>query len=360
MLNLENLKQLKNTLNIATKKLDIDGKKILVQKLESEMESFDYSSLSPEEIGKMKKKEGLVKLIEGQVTLNKELGDLEEFIEAEGGYTNDKDIESLYKDLEVKIEEFSNLALFSGEYDFENCFLEITSGAGGVDSQDCAEKIMNMYVNYANSKGFKVEIEDINKGEEAGIKSVRLLIKGDYAFGLLRRETGTHRIVRISPFNANGKRQTSFVGVFCFPSLNQKIEVEIDDKDLKIDTYRSSGAGGQHVNTTDSAVRITHIPTGVVVQCQSDRSQIKNREEAMKMLKAKLIALEIDKQNALKESQEASKSEASFGHQIRNYVLHPYKLVKDLRCNFESGNPNDILSGNLDRMIFFIIQNDAG
>ncbi len=358
MLNLESLKHLKDVLEIATKKLDIQGKKTVINFLEKEIETFDYSMLDADQISKMKKRESLVKLVQTQVSLTKEAEDIESFLIDEG-YTNDSDIILMFKNLEVEVENFSNLALFSGEYDFEDCFIEITSGAGGVDSQDCAEKIMNMYVNYANAKKFKVEVDDINKGEEAGIKSVRLLIKGEYAFGLLRRETGTHRIVRISPFNANGKRQTSFVGVFCFPSLDQKINVEIDEKDLKIDTYRSSGAGGQHVNTTDSAVRITHIPTNTVVQCQSDRSQIKNRDEAMKMLRAKLIAIEIDKQNKAKATQEASKTDASFGYQIRNYVLHPYKLVKDLRSGFESSNSVEIMSGDLDKMIFHIIQNDA-
>lgn len=237
--------------------------------------------------------------------------------------------------------------MFNQEYDHLPCFLEINAGAGGSDSCDFSAMLLRMYQRFCQIQGFAVDIIDILDGEEAGIKSAQLRISGDFAFGWLRSEIGVHRLVRISPFNANDKRQTSFASVWVYPEADEELEIVIADKDLRIDTFRASGAGGQHVNKTDSAVRITHLPTNVVVQCQSDRSQIRNRTQAMKMLKAKLTALEIQKKQQQQQKLEASKTDNSWGHQIRSYVLHPYQMVKDLRSGSETSNINAFLDGEI-------------
>ena len=247
-------------------------------------------------------------------------------------------------------QETENLAtktMFSQPFDHLPCFLEINAGAGGSDSCDFSAMLLRMYQRFCQIQGFAVEIIDILDGEEAGIKSAHLRISGDFAFGWLRSEIGVHRLVRISPFNANDKRQTSFASVWVYPEADEELEIVIADKDLRIDTFRASGAGGQHVNKTDSAVRITHLPTNVVVQCQSDRSQIRNRTQAMKMLKAKLTALEIQKKQQQQQKLEASKTDNSWGHQIRSYVLHPYQMVKDLRSGSETSNINAFLDGEI-------------
>ena len=261
------------------------------------------------------------------------------------------DIERNIATLSIKIKEMKTKSLFKSKNDSCNAFLEINSGSGGTESQDWAEMLLRMYSMWCENKKFGFEIIDKIYGEEAGIKSATIHITGNFAYGLLKNETGTHRLVRISPFNANGKRQTSFAGVFCYPEVNDEIEIEINPSDLKIDVYRSSGAGGQHVNKTESAVRITHIPTGIVCACQTQRSQIQNKENAMKMLKSKLYELEENKKNAEKQAIEDAKSDISWGNQIRNYVLHPYKMVKDLRSGFENNNATDVLNGNLDDII---------
>ena len=241
--------------------------------------------------------------------------------------------------------------LFSGENDKNDCFLEVNTGVGGNDASDFAEMLFRMYSRWAETHNFKVEIISYLEGEEAGIKSAVMKISGYNAFGWTKTESGIHRLVRISPFNANGKRQTSFASIWVYPVIDDKIEIEIDDKDLRIDTFRASGAGGQHVNKTDSAVRITHFPTNIVVQCQSDRSQIRNRAEALKMLKSRLYELEIRKRQEVKDEVNAGKSDNGWGHQIRSYVLHPYKLVKDLRTSVEHTNPQAVLDGDLDGFI---------
>ncbi len=261
------------------------------------------------------------------------------------------DIEKNLSQLTKKAEQFEIECLFSGENDVNDCFLDINAGAGGTDSCDFALMLLRMYERFANRHQFKVEIVSILDGEEAGIRSATLKLSGRYAFGWLRSETGVHRLVRISPFNANDKRQTSFASIWVYPQIDDNIEIEILDKDLRVDTYRASGAGGQHVNKTDSAVRITHLPTNIVVQCQSDRSQIKNRAEAMKMLKSRLYEFEMQKKLKQQQDAEASKTDNSWGHQIRSYVLHPYQMVKDLRTGFESGNTAAILDGELDGFI---------
>ncbi len=261
------------------------------------------------------------------------------------------EIELALKSLAEVAKNFEIECLFSELNDTNNCFLDINAGAGGTDSCDFASMLLRMYERFANDRGFKTEIVSLLEGEEAGIRNATLRISGRYAYGWLKSEIGIHRLVRISPFNASGKRQTSFASVWVYPEIDDEINIEILDKDLRVDTFRASGAGGQHVNKTDSAVRITHLPTNTVVQCQSDRSQIKNRGEAMKMLKSKLFELEMQKKKAELEVSEASKSDNSFGHQIRSYVLQPYQLVKDLRTSYETGNISAVLDGKIEGFI---------
>ena len=239
----------------------------------------------------------------------------------------------------------------SNETDSLDCYIEIHAGAGGTESQDWAEMLRRMYLKWSVMKGFKSELISEHKGDEAGIKSSIIKIEGGYVFGWLKSESGIHRLVRISPFDSGARRHTSFASVWIFPVVDKNIDIEIKEKDLRIDTYRSSGAGGQHVNTTDSAVRITHIPTKIVVQCQNERSQHKNKETCMNMLKARLYDFEMKKRNKENKNVESSKSEIGWGHQIRSYVLHPYRLVKDNRTNFESTNPDKVLDGEIDEFL---------
>jgi len=241
--------------------------------------------------------------------------------------------------------------LFSGEADSLEAFLEIHAGAGGTESHDWAEMLQRMYVMFAEKNKFTLTIMDELRGEDAGIKSVTMKISGYNAFGWLKKESGVHRLVRISPFNAAGKRQTSFASVWVTPVIDESIDIVVNESDLKVDTYKSSGAGGQHVNTTDSAVRITHIPTKIVVQCQTDRSQHRNRAEALNMLKAKLYEMEMRKREEKLQETNSQKTDNSWGNQIRSYVLHPYKMVKDHRSAFETSDPDAILDGNLSEML---------
>ena len=236
----------------------------------------------------------------------------------------------------------------SNETDSLDCYVEIHAGAGGTESQDWAEMLRRMYLKWSDIKGFKSELISEHKGDEAGIKSSTIKIEGDYVFGWLKSESGIHRLVRISPFDSGARRHTSFASVWMYPMVDENIDIEIIEKDLRIDTYRSSGAGGQHVNTTDSAVRITHLPTKIVVQCQNERSQHKNKETCMNMLKARLYDFEMKKKEKDSQNLESSKSEIGWGYQIRSYVLHPYRMVKDNRTNFESSNPDKVLDGEID------------
>src|SRR5687767_7418057 len=261
------------------------------------------------------------------------------------------ELESLIAKLEREVTAAEIQSLLSGETDANNAICSIQAGAGGTDAQDFAQMLLRMYVRWAERKGFKVEVLDEQPGSEAGIKSATFRVEGDYAYGLLATEAGVHRLVRISPFNSGGSRETSFASMFVSPEIDANIEVDIQDKDLRVDTYRSTGAGGQHVNTTDSAVRITHMPTGIVVTCQNQRSQIQNRAVAMQVLRSKLYELELEKRRADTADLEASKMDISFGSQIRNYVLHPYKLVKDTRTKFEQTNVEAVLDGDIDEFI---------
>jgi len=251
---------------------------------------------------------------------------------------------------EVEAAEFQRM--LSGPHDRNSCFITINPGAGGTESQDWAEMILRMYLRYCEKKGWKTVITEYQAGDEAGLKSATFNVNGEYAYGYLRAEAGIHRLVRISPFDSNARRHTSFASMYAFPEIEEEdIEIKISDTDLKVDTFRSGGAGGQHVNTTDSAVRITHLPSGIIVACQSERSQISNRATAMKVLRAKLYEREVEERNAKASEIAAEKKEIGWGSQIRSYVLHPYKMVKDLRTGVESGNPDAVLDGNLEDFV---------
>ena len=253
--------------------------------------------------------------------------------------------------LEHQVDESETQMLLGGENDARDAIVAINAGAGGTDAQDWAQMLLRMYLRWAERKGFRTETLDLQPGEEAGIKSATFRVEGDYAYGLLSGEAGVHRLVRMSPFNSGQSRETSFASLFVTPEIDEDIEIEVLDKDLRVDTYRSTGAGGQHINTTDSAVRITHAPTGIVVTCQNQRSQHQNREVAMRVLKSRLYELELEKKRAETNRLAEAKRDISFGSQIRNYVLHPYRLVKDVRTKHESGDVDGVLDGDLDSFI---------
>ena len=261
------------------------------------------------------------------------------------------EISGLLPELESRIARMEFARMLSGEHDSFNAIFSINAGAGGTEAQDWADMLMRMYLRYCEKKGFKTEITDYQSGDEAGIKGVTFTVEGDFAYGWLRAEMGIHRLVRISPYDSNAKRHTSFASIFVFPELPDDLDVEINEKDLKIDTFRASGAGGQHINKTDSAIRITHIPSGVVVACQSQRSQHKNKSTAMKQLKARLFEMERQKKAEEAEALAGEKKEIGWGSQIRSYVLHPYRMVKDHRTNHEVGNADAVLDGDLDGFI---------
>jgi peptide chain release factor 2 len=256
--------------------------------------------------------------------------------------------EATLKELLIRSDKLRLETLLSGEADENSCFLEVHSGAGGTEAQDWALMLFRMYSRWAESRKYKIELIEESNGEEAGIKSATLKIDGKMAYGWLKKESGVHRLVRISPFDSSARRHTSFASIWVYPEIDTNIEVEIDEKDLRVDTYRSSGAGGQHVNTTDSAVRITHIPTNIVVQCQNERSQHKNRATAMKILQSRLYELELRKREDATKQDNANKGDNGWGNQIRSYVLHPYQMVKDLRTGFETGNTGAVLNGEID------------
>ncbi len=302
----------------------------------------------------LKEKKLLEDLVNSYNESNKKLNDIEDLcqlIEEEGDETIKNEILQDIKDLKVFVKNNEIKCFLSNEADPLDCYIEIHAGAGGTESQDWADMLRRMYLKWADKKNFKIDLISEHKGEEVGIKSSTIKIEGSYAFGWLKKETGIHRLVRISPFDSGARRHTSFASIWVYPVVDENINIEIIEKDIRIDTYRSSGAGGQHVNTTDSAVRITHIPSKIVVQCQNERSQHKNKETCMNMLRARLYDYEIKKKEQKNQSNELSKSEIGWGHQIRSYVLQPYKLVKDNRTSFESSSPEKVLDGELDEFL---------
>jgi peptide chain release factor 2 len=274
--------------------------------------------------------------------------DLIEMAEAEGDAAMVADGLATLRRLAAEAGRRETESLLSGEADANDAYMEINAGAGGTEAQDWAEMLMRMYTRWAEQHGYKVSVMEESEGEQAGIKSVTLQVTGPAAYGWLKTEAGVHRLVRISPFDAAARRQTSFASVWVYPVVDDSIEIEIDPSDLKVDTYRASGAGGQHVNKTESAIRITHIPTGIVVACQTDRSQHRNRATAMGMLKARMYEAELQRREAASNATEAAKTDIGWGHQIRSYVLAPYQMVKDLRTGVEKGNPAAVLDGGLD------------
>ena len=298
-----------------------------------------------------------ISFLEKDITLRKNLVQKAEDVEVLFEFLNENQVEEEEVKKELKI--FSNLLkefelklILNGDNDINDAIITIHPGAGGTESQDWAEMLYRMYSMWAESKGFKFNVIDFQNGDEAGLKDCTVEISGDYAYGLLQAEIGIHRLVRISPFDSNSRRHTSFASVSVSPAVDEDIDIEINQKDLRIDTFRSSGAGGQHVNKTDSAIRITHIPTGIVTQCQTQRSQHKNKEQALKVLKSKLFQLEVEKKLLNKKELEGEKKDIGWGSQIRSYVFHPYNMIKDHRTKHEVGNIKSVMDGNIDDFIY--------
>ncbi len=295
--------------------------------------------------------EDLTNSLNNNIEKLNDLDDLNQLALEEENLQVQKEVLQNIKDLRSKVKKNEIKCFLSNEVDSLNCYIEIHAGAGGTESQDWADMLRRMYLKWSDKKNFKSSLISEHRGDEAGIKSATIKIDGEYVFGWLKKESGIHRLVRISPFDSGARRHTSFASVWIYPVVDENINIEISEKDLRIDTYRSSGAGGQHVNTTDSAVRITHIPSKIVVQCQNERSQHKNKETCMNMLKARLYDYELKKREEENQNVKSSKSEIGWGHQIRSYVLQPYQLVKDYRTNFESTSPDKILDGDIDEFL---------
>jgi peptide chain release factor 2 len=302
----------------------------------------------------LKERTGMGKVAENWDRLCRQEEDIRELIEL-GAEVEDEatlfEVKKLNEELEKGVTQAEFQKMLSGPHDLSSCFVSINAGAGGTESQDWAEMLLRMYLRYCERKGWRTEITDYQAGEEAGVKGVTFAVTGEYAYGYLKAEAGIHRLVRISPFDSNARRHTSFASVFVFPEIEDDVAVKINESDLRVDTYRSSGAGGQHVNTTDSAIRITHIPTGIVVACQTERSQHMNRATAMRVLRAKLYEREMEEREARAAEIGGEKKEIGWGSQIRSYVLHPYKMVKDLRTGVETGNPDAVLDGDLEEFV---------
>ena len=299
----------------------------------------------------MRERNHLADAVDGVRRLESDVADALELIELAEADSDNALISEALTSLKALAEEAKRreiLSLLSGEADSNDCYVEINSGAGGTEAQDWAEMLLRMYTRWAEKHGYKAQLLEQSDGEQAGLKSATLQVTGETAYGWLKTEAGVHRLVRISPFDAAARRQTSFASVWVYPVVDDSIEIEIDPSDLKVDTYRASGAGGQHVNKTESAIRITHVPTGIVVACQTDRSQHRNRATAMAMLKARMYEAELQRREAISNAQEDAKTTVGWGHQIRSYVLAPYQLVKDLRTGYETGNPAAVLDGELD------------
>lgn len=343
------LGELKNSADIDSKKREIEG--LTVQTLDEHF--WDDQKKATKVYNQLSDMKKITDAYDELVSSLEELDEIYDYVkENEDDQDFRESLEEDYQTFSKKLDDFEKNLLFDGKYDNAAAIVDIHPGAGGTESQDWAEMLMRMYMRYGEKKGWKVSVEDYEAGDEAGVKAVTLRFSGHQAYGHMKAEKGVHRLVRISPFDANKRRHTSFASVEVLPEIDDDIEVKIDPKDIRIDTYRSSGAGGQHINKTDSAVRITHIPTNTVVTCQSQRSQIQNKETAMTMLKSKLYAL-MQAQHAKQLNDIAGEKKAiEWGSQIRSYVLHPYSLVKDNRSGYESHDPQSILDGNLDDMIY--------
>ncbi|MGY6646473.1 MAG: peptide chain release factor 2 [Salinarimonas sp.] len=341
----------KQSIGLLRRHLDWDHAQRRLAELNALSENPDFWNDADAAQKLMRERTSLENQIETIKRLEQELEDAITLIElgdAEGDGDAVAEGEKALRSLEGEAERAQIEALLSGEADSNDTFIEVHSGAGGTESQDWAQMLMRMYIRWAEKRGFKVEVVEVSDGEEAGIKSATLMVKGHNAYGWAKTESGVHRLVRISPFDSNARRHTSFASVWVYPVVDDKIDIEVAESECRIDTYRASGSGGQHVNTTDSAVRITHIPTGIVVACQQERSQHKNRARAWDMLRARLYERELKMREEKANAEASSKSEIGWGHQIRSYVLQPYQLVKDLRTGKQSTSPNDVLDGALD------------
>lgn len=329
----------------------LDARLAVLQQELSTKEIWDSPSKAQE---LLKEKSQIENTLEPLFLLSKKFDDINVLInlsEEEGGEVFLEEIEEKVKELESEVADLELKSTFTSEMDASNAIISIHPGAGGTESQDWAQMLMRMYMRWAERRGFKVEVVDILAGEEAGIKSATLTITGDYAYGYLKAEAGVHRLVRISPFDANKRRHTSFAAVLVYPEVSEDIEVELRDEDIKIDTFRASGAGGQHVNKTSSAVRLTHIPTGIIVSCQNERSQHKNKAMALKILRARLYALKKKEQDRKMEELIGEKKDIAWGSQIRSYILQPYQMVKDHRTGIETGNVESVLDGEIGHFI---------
>jgi len=331
---------------------DLDKRRAKIKELEQLTTSPDFWNDNQKAQGILKEISSNKKWVETYQRLSGDLNDIGELIEM--GSSSSEDIKAINEsvdELEKSVNQFEISSLLSGEDDLRDSFLTIHPGAGGTESQDWADMLFRMYNRWAERKGFTVELLDYQPGEEAGLKSASIKVKGEFAFGLLKAESGVHRLVRISPFDSNAKRHTSFASVHVYPVVEDSVDVGIKDDDIRIDTFRASGAGGQHVNKTSSAIRITHFPTGIVVTCQTERSQHKNKETAMNMLKARLYQLHLEEQAKKMEKFEKTKKKIEWGSQIRSYVFAPYNMVKDHRTDVETGNTQAVMDGDIDKFI---------
>lgn len=331
---------------------DAPRKETELENLEKQISEPDFWNDQETAQKVVQQRSRIEKSLERQKGFETSISDAEVLLEFAADDSNSlNELSTLLVKLDAEVTTAETESLLSGQTDANNAICSIQAGAGGTDAQDFAQMLLRMYLRWAEKKGFKVDILDEQAGSEAGIKSATFRVEGEYAYGLLATEAGVHRLVRISPFNSGGSRETSFASFFVSPEIDENIEVDIQDKDLRVDTYRSTGAGGQHVNTTDSAVRITHLPTGIVVTCQNQRSQIQNRAVAMQVLRSKLYELELEKRKEETAELEATKRDISFGSQIRNYTLQPYRLVKDTRTKYEDTDVEAVLDGAIDDFI---------
>lgn len=358
MVELEEIKQNIGTylepLKEAGAHLDLESKHNRIEELEKEMEGanfWDDPKVSTEKTKELKSLKDDVNVYESLLSMYDEILDFIDMAISENDYDMIPEIQNEYKEFIEKYEALKMKTLLSGEYDFESAILTLHAGAGGTEACDWTSMLYRMYTRWADKKGFRVEVLDQLDGDEAGIKSITFQVEGENAYGYLKSEKGVHRLVRISPFNANGKRQTSFSSCEVMPDIEKDLDIEIKPEDIRIDTFRSSGAGGQHINKTSSAIRITHFPTGIVVSCQNERSQLQNKEKAFQMLKAKLYLLKEEENKKKEDEIRGEVTENGFGSQIRSYVLQPYTMVKDLRTGEESGNAKNVLDGDLDQFI---------
>lgn len=348
------VKTIEQNFLLVRKHLDWDRALDRLQELNAQAESpqlWDNPQAAQQLLKERETLSSSIKRIQDLMDHLKDTVDLLILGEEEGDNDIIQEAETAIFALQKEGNRFQIETLLSGEADANNSFIEINAGAGGTEAQDWAQMLARMYARWAESKKYKIEVIDENPGDEAGIKSITLKINGHQAYGWLKTEGGVHRLVRISPFDSNARRHTSFASVWVYPEVDDTIDIVIEDKDLRVDTYRASGAGGQHVNKTDSAIRITHLPTNIVVQCQTDRSQHRNRAQAMSMLKARLYELELRKKEEAAMSTSAAKTEIGWGHQIRSYVLQPYQMVKDVRTGVERGNAQSVLDGDIDEYL---------